>query len=724
MAQPTENEAKTRPSPIRVGLRFSLLMVALATVALTAVAVHVPWNRASRDNVNDMVRQLNREIVTNVSREVGRLLDDATTAQETVINALRAGVIDIDDKGKRNDLFFSILKANQHFSWVSFGYPDGSFAGAQRRDPRNYRLVWSEWDTIQGESKREEIYFFRDDQGHYIHTQTKTRPSDYASFTRQWFRRAVANSEQQIWSDVYIFANSGQPGLNTAMTFVREGSLVGVVSIAIELRRVADYLRDLKIAEHGKAFIVNRKGEMIAFEDTREVIERISENEEASRLRKIGLGASPILRLAAQGIAANKVALADIKGPVELHVAGPGGEAHYISLAPAGFQDWIIGTVVPETDLTARIESNLRSLIYTLAGAILLIALLSILVSHRFIIQPLRRMMALTKSVENFELEKMVYRPSNIIEIDQLSRSLNRMSIGLGAFRRYLSADLVRTLLASGIEAKAGGERRTMSVMFTDLAGFTAATERLGHRIVPLLNRYLDALSAVIIRNGGTVDKYIGDAIMAFWNAPMRNEEHALAACRCAVECAAAMKALREPGPNGEPAVPFTLRIGVNTGRVIVGNIGSEEKIEYTVIGDPVNLASRIEGLNKAYGTGILIGQTTYEEVKYDTIARRIDSVAVRGRETPTAVYELLALKDEAAGAAAGIAGFEWVPVYERAYDAFQRGDWRAALDGFRAVITTRGGDGPSAHFAKLCEEKLAVPAPANVAVLTTNRAS
>ncbi|MCW5771939.1 MAG: hypothetical protein KIT16_09915 [Rhodospirillaceae bacterium] len=707
-----------RPRRFRVGLRFSLLLVALATVALTAAAVHLPWSLASRDNTGDMVRQLNREIVANVSREVGRLLDDATIAQQTVLNTLESGVVDIADKTQREAYFFSVLKANPHFSWVSFGFPNGDFAGAQRRDPRNYRIAWSEWNAQSGEAKREEAYYFVDENGHYIHTQTKTRPSDYVAFGRQWYKRAIAKPGTHIWSDVYIFANSGQPGLNSAVTYTREGTLVGVVSIAIELRRMADYLRGLQIAQHGKAFIVNRKGEMIAFEDPREVTERMSDNEENSKLRTIGAGNAPLLRIAAEGIWGQKISLADLKSSRDIRVVARDGQAYYVSLAPAGFLDWIVGTVVPEADFTARIEENLRSLVYALIAAVILVALLSIFVSHRLIIRPLRSMMSLTRSVEKFELEKINYRPSNIVEIDQLSRSMQRMSVGLGAFRRYLSTDLVRTLLASGVEAKPGGERRTLTVMFTDLEGFTAATERLGHRIVPLLNRYLDSLTGVVVRHRGTVDKYIGDSIMAFWNAPTRNEEHALAACRCALDCMTAMAKLREDGHDGAPALPFNLRIGLNTGRVIVGNIGSDEKIEYTVIGDPVNLANRLEALNKNYGTGILIGQTTYEEVKYDVVARRIDSVAVRGREVPSNVYELLALAEDQSPK-----GWEWVATYERAYDAFRKSDWRAALEGFKAVIAARGSDGPSAHFAKLCEERIAA-APANIALLPTNRSS
>ncbi len=722
MGEPEQAAATegVRERRLRVGLRFSLVLLGLATVALTAVAIHIPWTVASRDNLGDMVRQLNREIVNNVSREVGRLLDDAVTAQQTVLNALKAGVVDIDDRPKRNEFFFSVLKANPHFSWVSFGFPNGDFAGVQRRDPRNFRVVWSSWDTLRGDALREEDYYFLDDQGHYLKTQTKTRPSDYAAFTRQWYHRAIAKPEQHIWSDVYIFANSGQPGLNAAITFARESSLNGVVSVAIELRRVSDYLRALKVAQRGKAFIVSRQGDMIAFEDAREVAERITENDENAKLRKLSNAAAPMLRIAADGLKSRNLTLAQITGPVDIRLTAADGQAYYVSLAPAGFLDWIVATVIPEADFTARIEANMERLIYALLAAVLVIALLTTFVAHRFIVRPLQQMMHVTRAVERFELEKIRHQPSSIRELDQLSRSLQHMSKGLGAFRRYLSADLVRTLLASGVDARPGGERRTLTVMFTDLEGFTAASERLGHRIVPFLNRYLDEMTQVVVRHKGTVDKYIGDAVMAFWGAPSRNEEHALAACRAALECLAAMERCRSDS-KGAATLPFNLRIGLNTGRVIVGNIGSDEKIEYTVIGDPVNLANRIEGINKTYGTGILIGQTTYEEVKYDVVVRRIDSVVVRGRDEPVNVYELLALNEEQTPPV----GWDWLATWDRALEAFQQQQWRPALDGFRAVIAARGSDAPSAHYIRRCEERIAAeagPPPPAIALLAATR--
>jgi hypothetical protein len=140
----------------RFSLRFSVLAVVLATVALTAAAVHVPWLLASRDNTADMARQLNREILGGVSREVARLLGDAVQAQAAILDMLKEGVVDLDDRPKRDDFMFSFIKTNPHFSWVSFGYRNGDFIGVQRRDQRHYRVVHSLWDPERNVAIRTE----------------------------------------------------------------------------------------------------------------------------------------------------------------------------------------------------------------------------------------------------------------------------------------------------------------------------------------------------------------------------------------------------------------------------------------------------------------------------------------------------------------------------------------------------------------------------------------
>ena len=266
-----------------------------------------------------------------------------------------------------------------------------------------------------------------------------------------------------------------------------------------------------------------------------------------------------------------------------------------------------------------------------------------------------------------------------------------------------LPADLVQTLMAQGVVAELGGERRTLSVLFMDLEGFTSMSERLGYRVVPILGEYLGAMSETLMAQSGTIDKFIGDAIMAFWGAPQHNEEHATDACRAALNCQKRFAELRaEWVRRGLPA--RNMRIGLNTGRMVVGNIGSEDRLNYTVIGDSVNLASRLESLNNSYGTGILISHNTFEMAKYDIVARRLDSVSVRGKEEAVAVYELLAMREESGQAS----GFEWVAVFDKAMAAYGAGRWHEAAQHYSAVIEMRGDDAPSKIFLARCNEKIA----------------
>jgi len=224
-------------------------------------------------------------------------------------------------------------------------------------------------------------------------------------------------------------------------------------------------------------------------------------------------------------------------------------------------------------------------------------------------------------------------------------------------------------------------------------------------------------MSGQIAARGGTIDKYLGDGIMALWGAPDHNDDHAVDACRGALACLRRLDELRADWRReGRP--DFRACIGLNSGRVIVGNIGSSERLNYTVIGDPVNLASRFEALTRGYGTSLIVGQTTYEAARYEFVFRRLDTVTVRGRDEPVRIYELLA---ESAGAADDEA-FAWVKLFERGLASFEEQDWQNAAELFRKAIELRGEDAPSAHFIERCQARLspdvlrAVPPPTNYA--------
>jgi adenylate cyclase len=217
------------------------------------------------------------------------------------------------------------------------------------------------------------------------------------------------------------------------------------------------------------------------------------------------------------------------------------------------------------------------------------------------------------------------------------------------AFSRYLSPELVAELAHNPSALKLGGERKNLSVLFCDVRGFTTMSEKLKdhpEQLTALINRLLDALSGAVMAEGGTIDKYMGDCVMAFWNAPLPSPDHPLRAARCALGMIAAVEQLNEElerEGGGRLDAKFAVGVGINTGDCVVGNVGSRWRYEYSVLGDAVNHASRLEGLSKEYGVSIILGPETAERIRDHYVTLELDEVAVRGRATATGIYTILA---------------------------------------------------------------------------------
>jgi adenylate cyclase len=288
-----------------------------------------------------------------------------------------------------------------------------------------------------------------------------------------------------------------------------------------------------------------------------------------------------------------------------------------------------------------------------------------------------------------------------------MKRAVDNMKNGLRSFRKYVPADLVAELITLRKEAVLGAEKREATVFFSDIEDFTAISERLTpEALAEHLAVYFEGMTKIILRNRGTVDKYIGDAIMAFWGAPTAAPEHALLACRCALQCRSFLNALAgEAARSGAPV--FRTRMGINSGELIVGNMGYEERMNYTVIGDHVNLASRLEGLNKYYGTQIIISQYTYAEVKGAVEARMIDVVAVKGRKQGVILYELVSEKDDLEK---GEKSF--IDLFNEGMVCYLERRWSEAIRMFQETSRKNPLDKPSQMLLERCRAYASDPPP------------
>jgi adenylate cyclase len=366
-----------------------------------------------------------------------------------------------------------------------------------------------------------------------------------------------------------------------------------------------------------------------------------------------------------------------------------------------GTQGWMVAVLAPESRYTADLVA-LERLLLGAFGVTLALVLAIAGATLSAVRSGLARITTATTRMRGFDFTKATDK-SAIRDVDDVMHGLERAKTVVRAMGKYVPVDLVRRLYVTNEEPKLGGDLLDVSLMFTDIEGFTTLAEKLTpDELAGRLGDYLEAMTTAIEGTSGTIDKYIGDAVMALWNAPVSVPAHEVAACRAALACMKATRKLYASSAwNGLPAL--VTRFGLHQASVLVGNFGAPTRLSYTALGDGVNLAARLEPLCKQYGVVVLASDAIVAKAKGDFVFRRVDRVAVKGKTTGIDVYELLGAKGD------DIPNLAQAQRYEEAFEAYLARDFDRAL----AIVTPQQDDDPpSAVLAERCRELSTDPPP------------
>ena len=313
---------------------------------------------------------------------------------------------------------------------------------------------------------------------------------------------------------------------------------------------------------------------------------------------------------------------------------------------PGSFgQPWEVVILTPTSDFVGALERTNRQMIF-LIGALTAIELGLIYFFSKRLSRPIETISKELRSVEDLSSKRAAPATSRIKEIRALQAAVALLNTSLRSFSSFVPLDVVRKLIKTGIPLALSVEQRFMTVLFTDLRDFSSIAEQMApNDLLSQLSVYFEAVSQAIAEEHGTVDKFIGDGIMAFWGAPVHRDDHVMRACCGALRAARRMQQLNaEWSAQGLPSL--RMRIGLHCANVLVGNVGSSERLSYTVMGDGVNVAARLEGINKTFGTTICISDSVLAAVETDVMARPLRSVQVKGRKQAFMIYELMGIRN------------------------------------------------------------------------------
>jgi adenylate cyclase len=501
----------------------------------------------------------------------------------------------------------------------------------------------------------------------------------------------------------YIAASNKLPTLSIATPIVVQKNFLGMTSHSFSLETIAYFLHGMRVSKNSEAFIVDEAGSILVRTN---FPEGFSVKDGEFKLRKISdFPDSPLSYAASARATANHDIMRFKHGP---------GNASYIAKftpIPNDFnKQWEVLTIAPMSDFLARLDEINRQLVF-FACVLILLSMAAYYYLSKIVSRPIERLTGNIKSLLDFNLNNDgPIASSHIDEIDILSDAVTKLRTTLNAFTSYVPRDLVNDLIKSDKQIEIGGESRYLTILFSDLEDFSGLSEVTPTReLLKRVSSYLEMMTFAIKEESGTVDKFIGDAVMAFWGAPLMNQDHGYLACVAAVKSKRRMALLNERFVE-EKKRPLKVRIGIHSDAVLVGNIGSQERLSYTVMGDGVNIASRLEGVNKEFSTAICISHAVFKEAGERLCVRPIDQINVKGRKGEILIYELLGILDGSDETRPTSDETELAELTALAFESYRRGEYNEAAIQYNYIHNVFR-DHLAEVMATKCAERIRRPA-------------
>ncbi|WP_027720561.1 adenylate/guanylate cyclase domain-containing protein [Maridesulfovibrio zosterae] len=662
-------------------------------------------------------KQLIRQTGSSIGEKTQRIFDTAFMTANTYVSFPEIGEKASLHSHPMSNVFFKFLQENPDFTSVYMGFSDGDFflisslrgreAMKKQKHIPDYALWYTQTIGHLPDGTRYELTKYLDKGLCIIGSQSSINVK-YDPRNRSWFKNAET-TDVAVLSDVYVFALAEEPGLTVSKRFDSEVS--GVLGVDLSLANISNFMKKEQVGKECEIIIFENSGELYGYQDLEKLTSSIYWNSDktiktvtVSGLKKNVLNSlvrstkeNNINDFQTQHLVVDDVSYISLIDPLPTEY----GKKLFLAIA------------VPERFFTGPIAIIGKQTLLVSLG-ILIIFLPIIFIAAKRLSLPLKILTEEVKKIQDFKLETPIMIKSNIIEIRDLSNATETMRETLNAFGSYIPRPLVESMIVNKITPKLGGRRQRLTIMFTDIQDFTSISENMSpEKLMRSITSYLKTMGQAVLNNDGTIDKYIGDSIMAFWNAPVANTLHAQLSCLAALQCRDLLKKFNSECKNNNEPVLLT-RFGIHTGDAIVGNIGSSDRMDYTAIGASVNIASRLEGLNKFFGTEILVSETTMKETGDIFQFRFAGKVVPKGTSVALGVYELLGTRCDSSKefepyAVAPLVVTQ-VNEWEFAFAALLRGEFYKSASALSSYIEKYGPDSLVNYYLTLAQKYVSNP--------------